>query len=91
MAKARINEEKLEKDLEQGDKQPGKKMIMDIVTVASKNRMTIPTSVRNELKLERGDSIIFLRCEKPTSFPHIGILKIREEYLFEDIKVENKK
>ena len=64
-----------------------KKMIMDIVTVASKNRMTIPPSVRNLMELERGDAIAFLRYDD-----HIGMHKIREEHLFEnDNKLGNKK
>ena len=86
MGKAKIDEEKLEKDLKQNEAQPAKKMIMDIVTVASKNRMTIPSSVRNEMKLERGDSIVFLRYPN-----HIGMVKVKEEHLFEDMPVENTK
>jgi AbrB family looped-hinge helix DNA binding protein len=86
MAKARINEEKLEKDLKENEQQPAKKMIMDIVNVASKNRMTIPSSVRNEMKLERGDAIVFLRYPN-----HIGMVKVKEEHLFEDIPADNNK
>lgn len=86
MVKARINEEKLEKELKENEKQPAKKMIMDIVNVASKNRMTIPSSVRNEMKLERGDAIVFLRYPN-----HIGMVKVKEEHLFEDMNVEDKK
>jgi len=85
MVKARIDEEKLEKDLKKNEAQPAKKMIMDIVTVASKNRMTIPSSVRNEMKLERGDSIVFLRYPN-----HIGMVKVKEEHLFEDMDVIKK-
>lgn len=55
--------------------------IMDIVKVASKNRMTIPPNVRKRMKLKRGDSVVFLNCDT-----HIGIIKMKEEHLFEKIK-----
>ncbi len=58
-----------------------KKMIMDIVTVASKNRMTIPSSVRKAMDLERGDAIVFLNYQT-----HIGMVKVKEEFLFDNIK-----
>ena len=61
-----------------------KKMIMDIVTVASKNRMTIPASVRDAMQLERGDAIVFLNYTN-----HIGMIKVREEFLFQKIETEN--
>ena len=79
MPRRKAYENKVEKDLQDG--QPGRKMIMDIVNLASRNRMTIPASVRNEMKLERGDTIVFLRYPN-----HIGMVKVKEEHLFEDIK-----
>lgn len=66
-------EEKLKKD---------KKKIMSIVTVASKNRMTIPVPVRNTLELERGDTLVFLNYKN-----HIGLVKVREEFLFENLDI----
>jgi len=58
-----------------------KKMILDIVTVASKNRMTIPASVRDLMQLEKGDAIVFLNYEN-----HIGMVKVKEEFLFQKIE-----
>jgi len=77
------SEENKKKDINQPY---NKKMIMDIVTVASKNRMTIPASVREAMQLERGDAIVFLNYQN-----HIGMVKVREEYLFEKIETEEDK
>lgn len=55
--------------------------IMDIVKVASKNRMTIPPNVRERMKLKRGDSVVFLNCDT-----HVGIIKMTEEHLFDKIE-----
>ena len=77
--------EKVEKE-DKEDILKNKKMIMDIVTVASKNRMTIPASVRDAMKLERGDAIVFLNYQN-----HIGMVKVKEEFLFEKIETENGK
>jgi len=64
-------------------KKLGGKKIMDIVTVASKNRMTIPSSVRESMDLKRGDAIVFLNYDT-----HIGMVKVREEHLFDKISEE---
>lgn len=76
---------KVEEKIETSFKQD-KRMIMDIVTVASKNRMTIPSTVREAMELERGDAIVFLRYPN-----HIGMVKVKEEHLFENIDDEKKR
>lgn len=76
MNKIKLDESKIEKDIP-----TDKKMIMDIVTVASKNRMTIPSTVRDAMQLERGDAIVFLRYPN-----HIGMVKVKEEFLFENLE-----
>jgi bifunctional DNA-binding transcriptional regulator/antitoxin component of YhaV-PrlF toxin-antitoxin module len=60
-----------------------KKRIMAVVQVVSKNRMTIPRSVRDALSLERGDCIVFLKYQN-----HIGMVKIDEEYLIDTNETE---
>jgi AbrB family looped-hinge helix DNA binding protein len=59
------------------------KRIMAVITIASKNRMTIPSSVREAMNLERGDAIAFLNYQN-----HVGIIKINEENLIETIKAD---
>lgn len=81
--KEKVDKDKIEKDLAVAKQ---KKMIMDIVTVASKNRMTIPASVRDTMQLERGDAIVFLNYGN-----HVGMVKVREEYLFENLKDDKEK
>jgi len=85
MVRETMTKEKVEKE-DKEDILKNKKMIMDIVTVASKNRRTIPASVRDAMKLERGDAIVFLNYQN-----HIGMVKVKEEFLFEKIETENGK
>jgi len=61
-----------------------KKRIMAIVPVATKNRLTIPKELRNTLNIERGDFIVFLNYQN-----HIGFVKIKEKYLFENLETDN--
>jgi AbrB family looped-hinge helix DNA binding protein len=71
-------------NVEVKDVKDDKKRIMAVVTVASKNRMTIPRSVRDTMNLERGDCIVFIKYQN-----HIGIVKIDEEYLIENTETDN--
>jgi len=66
------------RNVELNDVKEKTKRIMAVVQVASKNRMTIPRSVRDALSLERGDCIVFLKYQN-----HIGMVKIDEEYLID--------
>ena len=56
-------------------------MIIDVVKLASKNRMTLSKHVREMLNLEVGDVLAFVDLED-----HIGIIKVDEENLLKDIK-----
>ena len=66
------------RNVELNDVKEKTKRIMAVVTVASKNRMTIPAPVRSALNLDRGDCIVFLKFQN-----HIGIVKIDDEYLID--------
>ena len=57
--------------------------IIAIVPLASKNRMTIPSALRDMMQIERGDFIVFLNYQN-----HVGFVKIKENYLFENIETE---
>jgi len=70
-------------NVEVKDVKEDKKRIMAVVTVVSKNRMTIPRSVRDTMSLELGDTIVFLNCQN-----HIGFVKMKEEYLIDANETE---
>jgi len=72
------------RNVEVKDIKDNKKRIMAVVQVVSKNRMTIPRSVRDAMCLERGDCIVFLKYQN-----HIGLVKINEEYLIENTETDN--
>ena len=55
--------------------------IIAIVPLASKNRMTIPSALRDMMQIERGDFIVSLNYQN-----HVGFVKIRDNYLFENIE-----
>jgi AbrB family looped-hinge helix DNA binding protein len=49
-------------------------MIVDIVKLASKNRMTITKAIREKMNLEIGDIIAFVEHDG-----HIAMIKLDEE------------
>ena len=49
-------------------------MIVDIVKLASKNRMTLTKAIREKMGLDVGDILAFIEYED-----HFGILKLDEE------------
>jgi AbrB family looped-hinge helix DNA binding protein len=52
-------------------------MIIDIVKLVSKNRMTITKAIREKMKLEMGDIIAFIDYND-----HIAMIKLDEEKIF---------
>ncbi len=55
-------------------------MIIDVVKLASKNRMTLSKHVREMLNLEVGDVLAFVDLED-----HIGMIKLNEENILRDL------
>jgi len=59
-------------------------MIIDIVRLASKNRMTLTKQLRQMMDLEVGDVLAFVDFED-----HVGVIKVDEENLLKDIRYYN--
>jgi bifunctional DNA-binding transcriptional regulator/antitoxin component of YhaV-PrlF toxin-antitoxin module len=59
-------------------------MIIDVVKLASKNRMTLSKHVREMLNLEIGDVLAFVDLDD-----HVGIIKLNEENILKDLKYYN--
>jgi len=59
-------------------------MIIDVVRLASKNRMTLTRQIRHMMDLEVGDVLAFVDFED-----HVGVIKVNEENLLKDIRYYN--
>ncbi len=55
-------------------------MIIDVVRLVSKNRMTLTRQIRQMMDLEVGDVLAFVDFED-----HVGVIKVNEENLLKDI------
>ena len=59
-------------------------MIIDVVRLVSKNRMTLTSQIRKMMDLEVGDVLAFVDFED-----HVGMIKVNEENLLKDIRYYN--
>lgn len=66
---------------EETEKKQSGRSIITVTCISSKNRITIPSEVRDIWGLKQGDNLIWL------SYPdHIGIVKVKEEHFLREEK-----